>query len=98
MQKMKNKNIKLFTYISLAAGSMWFSCSVGPGFASGTQEVQYFVKHGVWGLVFPLLALGLEALLFYVMLETVRYHKCKNYGELCTRIFSHIIFVLQKSQ
>ena len=24
--------------------------------------------------------------------------KCKNYSELCTRIFSHIIFVLQKSQ
>lgn len=84
---MKNKNIRLFTYISLAAGSMWFSCSVGPGFASGTQEVQYFVKHGVWGLVFPLLALGLEALLFYVMLETVRYHKCKNYGEMARVMF-----------
>lgn len=81
------KKIRLFTYISLAAGSMWFSCSVGPGFASGTQEVQYYVKFGVYGLLFPILAIGLEAVLFYIMLETVRFRKCSNYGEMAREMF-----------
>ena len=32
--------------------SVWFSTHVGPGFAGGAQEVQYFVGNGWMGVFF----------------------------------------------
>lgn len=66
------KKNKMFTSISIGTATVWFSTHCGAGFASGTQELQYFANHGWWGPLFPFLTIAIIALTYYVGLETAR--------------------------
>lgn len=66
------KNGKYFTSISIGVAAVWFSAHCGAGFASGTQELQYFSNHGWFGIFMPLLTFAIIAFTYYVGLETAR--------------------------
>ena len=68
----KVKKDKMFTSVSIGAATVWFSTHCGAGFASGTQELQYFTNHGWWGPLFPFLTIAIIAMTYYVGLETAR--------------------------
>ncbi|MEL7569721.1 MAG: hypothetical protein AAGU14_04075, partial [Eubacteriaceae bacterium] len=68
----KVKKDKMFTSVSIGAATVWFSTHCGAGFASGTQELNYFSNHGWWGPFFPFLTIAIIAITYYVGLETAR--------------------------
>ena len=67
-----NKNGKYLTSISVGVATVWFSTHCGAGFASGTQELQYFANHGWFGVFLPILTFIIIAVTYYVALETAR--------------------------
>lgn len=67
---MKKNNY--ITPISFGVATVWFSTHCGAGFASGTQELQFFANHGWLGVLMPILTFVLIALTYYVGLETAR--------------------------
>ncbi len=66
------KKNKMFTSVSVGTATVWFSTHCGAGFASGTQELQYFANHGWWGPLLPFLTIFIIAITYYVGLETAR--------------------------
>lgn len=66
-----NKN-KYFTSISIGVATVWFSTHCGAGFASGTQELQYFANHGWFGIFMPIITFAIIAFTYYIGLETAR--------------------------
>lgn len=65
-------NKRFFTSISIGVATVWFSTHCGAGFASGTQELQYFSNHGWFGVFMPILTFMMIAFTYYVGLETAR--------------------------
>lgn len=67
-----NKEGKFLSSISVGVATVWFSTHCGAGFASGTQELQYFANHGWFGVFLPILTFIIIAVTYYVALETAR--------------------------
>lgn len=63
---------KYFTSISIGVATVWFSTHCGAGFASGTQELQYFANHGWFGVFMPIVTFAIIAFTYYIGLETAR--------------------------
>lgn len=63
---------KYFTSISIGVATVWFSTHCGAGFASGTQELQYFANHGWFGVFMPIITFSIIAFTYYIGLETAR--------------------------
>ncbi|MEL7569720.1 MAG: hypothetical protein AAGU14_04070 [Eubacteriaceae bacterium] len=68
----KVKKDKMFTSVSVGAATVWFSTHCGAGFASGTQELNYFANHAWYGPFLPLLTIAIIAITYYVGVETAR--------------------------
>ncbi len=73
------KNGKYFTAVSLGTAAVWFSTHCGAGFASGTQELQYFANHGWFGVFMPIIAMSIVAFTFYIGIESARETGLWNY-------------------
>lgn len=67
-----NEKKKFLTPISIGVATVWFSTHCGAGFASGTQELQYFSNHGWFGVFMPIITFIIIAVTYYVGLETAR--------------------------
>ncbi len=63
---------KFLTSVSIGTATVWFSTHCGAGFASGTQELQYFANHGWYGPLMPLLTFAIIAITYYLGIETAR--------------------------
>ncbi len=68
---MDNKG-KYLTSVSIGVATVWFSTHCGAGFASGTQELQYFANHGWFGIFLPILTFTIIAITQYIGLEVAR--------------------------
>lgn len=70
---------------SLAAGfsvaSVWFGTHVGAGFATGNQVVSYFVKYGWTAAIYPLIAMGILAIVMYILMRFARLNGFDNYKD-----------------
>jgi uncharacterized membrane protein YkvI len=78
MEKTKKAG-KMFTSVSVGAATVWFSTHCGAGFASGTQELQYFTNHGWYGWILPVISIFIIAAIYYVGMETARQTDKWNY-------------------
>lgn len=67
-----DKKGKYLTSVSVGVATVWFSTHCGAGFASGTQELQYFANHGWFGVFLPILTFAIIAFTFYLAMETAR--------------------------
>ncbi len=67
-----NKKGKYLTSVSIGVATVWFSTHCGAGFASGTQELQYFANHGWFGVFLPILTFTIIAITQYIGLESAR--------------------------
>lgn len=75
----KNKTGKYLTSVSLGTAAVWFSTHCGAGFASGTQELQYFANHGWFGPLMPIISMVILGLTYYICIETARQTNTYNY-------------------
>jgi len=44
---------------------VWFTTHFGGGFASGRQAAEFFVSHGWYSIFTPIIAMGIDAVIFY---------------------------------
>ncbi|WP_101773702.1 YkvI family membrane protein [Peptostreptococcus faecalis] len=95
---MKKSN-KYLTGVSVGTATVWFSTHCGAGFASGTQELQYFANHGWFGVFMPIISFVIIAVTYYVGLETARQTDKWNYSawskEAYDKTPSKLSFVLR---
>ena len=47
---------------TFSVASVWFTTHAGAGFATGNQAWQYYAVYGIPGMIFPLVSMGLVAL------------------------------------
>lgn len=93
---MKLKKGKLFNSLSIGIASVWFSAHCGPGFASGTQELFYFVRHGWLGVFMPALSMTLVGIGIWFMLEHCRLNQKYSYRDIYDKATVPADFVLGK--
>ena len=67
-----NKNGRYITSVSLGTAAVWFSTHCGAGFASGTQELQYFASHGWFGPLMPIISIIIIGITYYICIENAR--------------------------
>lgn len=84
------KKGKMFTTVSIGAATVWFSTHCGAGFASGTQELQYFANHGWYGTLLPFLTIFIIAITYYVGAETARQTDNWNYHDWAMEAYKPI--------
>ena len=66
-EKMDKKQSSLSIAIGMAC--VWMGTHFGPGVASGTQILVYWVKYGIWGTLASILAMGLLGYCIYCAQE-----------------------------
>ena len=70
---------------TLAAGfsvaSVWFGTHVGAGFATGNQVIQYYVQYGWTAILYPLLSMGILAVVMYVIMKFATMRGLDNYSD-----------------
>jgi uncharacterized membrane protein YkvI len=84
---MNEKAKSLGILLAFEVGALCFTTHVGGGFALGTQEVQYFVRFGKFGLYLPLMAMALLSTVFYLAWEFQRLYGISDYKEFFEKFF-----------
>ena len=83
---MEQKKSNLAAIFSICA--VMYSAYVGPGFASGTQTVSYFLNKGYIGVIIGPLAAGVLCFVFNLLLfEINRVYTPKTYREAYNTIY-----------
>ena len=59
----------------------------GPGVASGTQILTYWVRFGIWGTICSILSMMLLGYCLYCSMEFSRIYKTYNYGDWIQGVF-----------
>ena len=79
---MENKNIaKSGWAAAFTVASVWFGTHVGGGFASGNQVIQYFASYGITGAIYPIIAMGILAIVMYIMMKFAKLNGFTNYKD-----------------
>lgn len=79
---MENKKaLKGGWFAGFTVASVWFGTHVGAGFATGNQVVGYFVKYGWTAAIYPLLAMGILAVVMYIMMKFANLNGFDNYKD-----------------
>lgn len=85
---MEKKHVKVQWAVALGAAGAWFGQHCGAGFASGLQEITYFVNAG-WVSAFttliPMVVIGTA---FYFIGEYAREIRATSYKDVATTLYS----------
>ncbi len=83
-----NKALKSSWAIAFTVASVWFGTHVGGGFASGNQVIGYFAQFGSLGsLLFPLISMGLLAIVMGIILKFARLNGFDNYKDTFAALY-----------
>lgn len=83
---MKNRRLVIPAAVGVAA--VWFGSHAGAGFATGRQEVEFFVQfgwHSIWIGLFSMLIMGIA---IYQGLEFARIHRIYDYKSLFHKLYA----------
>ncbi len=83
MNTQKNNSLVL----SFSVASVWFGAHVGGGFATGSQEVSFFVKFGWMSLFLPAIAVIFLGLSYRESLIMARNHETYNYRSWAIKMY-----------
>ena len=83
-----NKALKNSWALAFTVASVWFGTHVGGGFASGNQVIGYFSKYGsVTALLYPIITMGLLAIVMHIMLKFARLNGFTNYKDTFAALY-----------
>lgn len=85
-KKTKNGFFQLST--SMGIGATWFGIHMGPGTASGRQGSTYYGAYGKWGLITPVVAMGILGFVIYLVVEYSRQNNLTSYKQFFNHFFS----------
>ena len=85
--------------IAIGIACVWLGTHFGPGVASGTQILIYWVKYGLWGAIVSVLSMGLLGYCIYCSAEFARIYKTYNYADWAREVwgFKWIVYLLDIS-
>jgi len=85
--------------IAIGVACVWMGTHFGPGVASGTQILVYWVKYGIWGTVTSVLAMVLLGSCIYCAAEFSRIYKTFNYADWTREVWGikWIVYLLDFS-
>ncbi|MBR4472830.1 MAG: hypothetical protein IKS55_04250 [Oscillospiraceae bacterium] len=85
--------------IAIGVACVWMGTHFGPGVASGTQILVYWVKYGIWGAVASVLAMALLGYCIYCSAEFSRIYKTYNYADWTKEVWGvkWIVYLLDFS-
>lgn len=91
---MEKERKKIGIPVALGIGSTWFASHCGAGFASGTQEVAFFLSRAWFSAFLPFVSMGILAIAYYITLELSREFGLYNYKLWSDKIYSpyHKVF------
>lgn len=72
----------------LVIGLAYFGLTVGAGFASGQEVLQYYVSYGTWGLAAGLIVLLLMPITAMVFLQYGSYFRATSHGKVFDNVTS----------
>ena len=85
---MDKKKLSASWAIAFTVASVWFGTHVGGGFASGNQVIGYFAQFGSFGsLLFPLISMGLLAIVMGIILKFARLNGFDNYKDTFSALY-----------
>ncbi len=83
-----NKKLTSSWAVAFTVASVWFGTHVGGGFASGNQVIGYFAQFGSLGsLLFPLISMGLLAIVMGIILKFARLNGFDNYKDTFSALY-----------
>ena len=83
-----NKKLTSSWAVAFTVASVWFGTHVGGGFASGNQVIGYFAQFGSFGsLLFPLISMGLLAIVMGIILKFARLNGFDNYKDTFSALY-----------
>lgn len=82
-----NKALKSTWAAGFTVASVWFGTHVGGGFASGNQVVQYFAQYGALAALFPIIAMGILAVVMYIMVKFAKVGGYTNYKDTYAALY-----------
>ena len=71
-----------------------FTTQFGGGFASGAQIYSYFIRYGIWCLIFPLITQGLYAFFFWYGMRYSYKHKAFDYRTFSDSFYGRTRYVM----
>ena len=85
--------------IAIGVACVWMGTHFGPGVASGTQILVYWVKYGAWGAFASILAMCLLGYCICCSAEYSRIYKTYNYADWTNSVwgFKWIVYLLDFS-
>jgi len=88
MAEQNTKKSKFHLATSMGIGATWFGVHMGPGTASGRQGSTYYSTYGNWGLITPILAMGILGFIIYIVVEYCRQNGLTKYKDFFNHFFS----------
>jgi len=82
-----NKTGLSFIWISFSVAAVWFSTHCGGGFATGNQEVNFYVKYGWTSALLPIIAMGLVAWTYRNALVLAKDHNVHDYKSFANVLY-----------
>lgn len=80
--------------IAFPVASVWFGALVGPSMVSGAFASLYFVPYNVFGLVLPLISMGVASVIIAMGAEVTRHERVYSYSELSSRVYGRYSRIL----
>ncbi|HLR48836.1 MAG TPA: hypothetical protein VK089_07165 [Corynebacterium sp.] len=72
-------------------GMAYFSCTVGAGFASGQEMLQYYAAFGGWGILGAIIALALMPLIAMIAMQYGSYFQATSHDRVFTSVTSKVL-------
>lgn len=85
---MEKKHVKVQWAVALGAAGAWFGQHCGAGFASGLQEITYFVNAGWLSALTTLVPMVIIGIAFYFIGEYAREIRAGSYKDVATTLYS----------
>lgn len=79
--------------IAIGIACVWMGTHFGPGVASGTQILTYWVKYGIWGTIASILAMCLLGYGIYCSAEFSRIYRTYNYADWTAGVWGSRLIV-----
>lgn len=80
--------------VAFPVASVWFGALVGPSMISGAFAAAYFAPYGPWGIILPMVSMGLASFIIAMGAEFVRKHKVYDYSSFANKLYGKFKFIL----
>ncbi len=80
--------------VAFPIASVWFGALVGPSMISGAFAVVYFSPYGMWGIILPLICMGVASTIITFGLLGVKVWHIDNYSDYGKKLYGKYATIL----